>query len=288
MAKFETNLSKKDKITIAIVLFVGVMFCFCWYLIKPAVTEIRSLSDDIEQAQLLQSQYKNKIITLSSAETIFGRVNDELVDSTSEFYEVMTSSAIDRMATSYVLGFGLFPEDLVINIPDGAVEEIPYAYSEAAEVQANMTAPVPTPMPITTTVATDSPDTTTQSATNASANTSVIVDSLLTPYNASMANATSTASSGVRYADLTLVMTGDEAACQALLDDLCTKPSVRITGFDWLFVDSVEVFNEETETIERVAPDYTRLRVSLRLYMADVADYGALVNEAVEAAGAEG
>ena len=283
MAKFETNLNKKDKMTIAIVLFVGVMFCFCWYFIKPTVTEIRSLSDDIEQATLLQTQYRNKIINLSSAETIFEKVNDDLVDSTSDFYEVMTSSAIDRMATSYVLSFGLFPEDLVINIPSGAVEEIPYAYSEAAVVQANISAPTPTPIPMPTTVTTATPNT-----AGTTGNTTVLVDSLLTPYNAAMANATSTASSGVRYADLTLVMTGDEAACQALLDDLCTKPSVRITGFEWLFVDSVEVFNEETETIERVAPDYTRLSVSLRLYMADVADYGALVNEAVEAAGAEG
>lgn len=287
MAKFETNLNKKDKMTIAIVLFVGVMFCFCWYFIKPTVTEIRSLSDDIEQATLLQTQYRNKIINLSSAETIFDKVNDDLVDSTSDFYEVMTSSAIDRMATSYVLSFGLFPEDLVINIPSGAVEEIPYAYSEAAVVQANITAPTPTPIPVPTTASTGS-SAATPNATGATGNTTVLVDSLLTPYNAAMANATSTASSGVRYADLTLVMTGDEAACQALLDDLCTKPSVRITGFEWLFVDSVEVFNEETETIERVAPDYTRLSVSLRLYMADVADYGALVSEAIEAAGAEG
>lgn len=283
MAKFETNLNKKDKMTIAIVLFVGVMFCFCWYFIKPTVTEIRSLSDDIEQATLLQTQYRNKIINLSSAETIFEKVNDDLVDSTSDFYEVMTSSAIDRMATSYVLSFGLFPEDLVINIPSGAVEEIPYAYSEAAVVQANISAPTPTPIPMPTTVTTATPNT-----AGTTGNTTALVDSLLTPYNAAMANATSTASSGVRYADLTLVMTGDEAACQALLDDLCTKPSVRITGFEWLFVDSVEVFNEETETIERVAPDYTRLSVSLRLYMADVADYGALVSEAIEAAGAEG
>lgn len=283
MAKFETNLNKKDKMTIAIVLFVGVMFCFCWYFIKPTVTEIRSLSDDIEQATLLQTQYRNKIINLSSAETIFEKVNDDLVDSTSDFYEVMSSSAIDRMATSYVLSYGLFPEDLVINIPSGAVEEIPYAYSEAAVVQANISAPTPTPIPMPTTVTTATPNT-----AGTTGNATVLVDSLLTPYNAAMANATSTASSGVRYADLTLVMTGDEAACQALLDDLCTKPSVRIIGFEWLFVDSVEVFNEETETIERVSPDYTRLSVSLRLYMADVADYGALVNEAVEAAGAEG
>jgi hypothetical protein len=287
MAKFETNLSKKDKMTIAIVLFVGVLFAFCWYLIKPAVTEIRTLSDDIEQAELLQQQYRNKIINLSSAETIFDKATDDLADSTSEFYEVMSSSAIDRMATSYVLSFGLFPEDLTINLPSTPVEEVPYDYSEAAAVQANNTATTPTPTPIAVTTSTGTASGT-AAGTGTTPATSTMVDSLLTPYGTARMNATSTAAAGVMYAELTLVMTGDEAACQALIDDLCTKPSLRITGFEWLYVDPVEQYDEETGTVTLIDPDYTRLRVNIRLYMADVADYSAMVDQAVEAAGAEG
>ena len=102
MAKLETNLSKKDKMTIAVVLFVGVMFCFAWYLIKPAIADIRSLSDEIEQATVVQAQYRNKIINLASSETAFERAVQDVSASTDDYYEIMPSSTIDRMATNFL------------------------------------------------------------------------------------------------------------------------------------------------------------------------------------------
>ena len=278
MAKFETNLSKKDKMTIAIVLFVGLLFCFAWYLIKPAVADIRSLSDKIEQAEITQAQYKGKIMSLSSSEAVFGRAVTDLSESTSEFYAVMQSSEIDRMMTNYVLGFGLFPEDLYISMPSGPVEESPYMYSDVAQGQSSVSVSTPTPTPTPASASTAS----------GSTNQSTVIDSLFTPYNQAKAEARSTAYSGVMAADVTLIMTGDEATCQALIDDICTNPSIRIRGFEWMSVDNQQVYNEETGEYEYVTPDYVRLRIDLRLYMADVADYDALVNEAVEAAGAEG
>lgn len=287
MAKIETNLSKKDKITIAVVLFVGIMFCFCWYLIKPAIADIRSLTDEIEQAEVTRTLYRNKIMSLSAAEPVFNRAVEDLHASTDGFYEVMQSSTIDRMMTNYVLGFGLFPEDLYITMPSGPVDEIPYVYSEEMRNQthaavAAMT-PTPTPDPLTeATPAADSND------AGTAADQSTVVDSLLVPYNQAKAEAVYTSSSGVVAADVSITLTGDEAVCQALIDDIVTNPSVRVRGFTWMEVDTEYVYNEETGIYEYVIPDYSRLRIDLRLYMANVTDYDALVNEAVEAAGAEG
>lgn len=287
MAKFETNLNKKDKITIAVVLFVGVMFCFCWYLIKPVVADIRSLSDEIEQAELTRTLYRNKIMSLSTAEPVFNRAVEDLYSSTDDYYEVMQSSTIDRMMTNYVLGFGLFPEDLIITMPSGPVDEIPYIYSEEMinqthDAVAAMT-PTPTPDPLT-----EATDTSVSGDTGTMTDQSTVVDSLLVPYNQAKIEATSTSSSGVVCADVSIVMTGDEAVCQALIDDIVTNPSVRVRGFTWMEVDTETVYNEETGVFEIIVPDYSRLRIDLRLYMTNVADYDALVNEAVEAAGAEG
>ena len=147
MAKLETNLSAKDKATIAVVLFVGIVFVFSWYAIRPTVMSIRSLSDDIDQAKVVEIQSRGKVMSLTSAESAFGRVVSDLRDSTDGFYDVMTSSQIDRMATNYVLSFGLFPEDLYITMPNGPVEEIPYAYSPSAIRQASMVIATPTPTP---------------------------------------------------------------------------------------------------------------------------------------------
>ena len=102
MAKLETNLSAKDKATIAIVLFVGAVFVFSWYAIRPAIMSIRSLSDDIDQAKIQEIQCRGKVMSLASAESVFEKVVTDLNDSTSGYYEIMTSSQIDRLVTNYV------------------------------------------------------------------------------------------------------------------------------------------------------------------------------------------
>lgn len=286
MAKLETNLSNKDKATIAIVLFVGIVFVFSWYAIRPAIMSIRSLSDDIEQARIVEAQSRGKVMSLASAEAVFDRVTEDLADSTDDYYDVMTSSQIDRMATNYVLSFGLFPEDLYISMPSTPVEEVPYPYSVAALVQSVMTTPAPTPEPDPM-MTTPAPGTNATDGTN-NQDQSTQVESLFVPYNQARDVATSTRNAGVYAADLTLVMTGSESACQALIDDLCSKHSLRITGFTWLDVDPIERTNEETGAVELVEPDYVRLQVNVRLYMTYVADYASLVSDAVQAAGAEG
>lgn len=288
MAKLETNLSAKDKVTIAIVLFVGALFAFSWYAIRPAVMSIRSLSDDIEQAKIEEAQCRGKVMSLTSAESVFDRVVTDLNDSTTGYYEVMTSSQIDRMVTNYVLSYGLFPEDLYITMPNGPVEEMPYTHSQAAVDQAEMlrtAAPTPTPDPVEEAVeeVSNAVDTV-LSGTDANA---MQVESLFVPYNQARDMAISTSFSGVQAVDLTFVMTGSESACQALIDDLCRKDAVRITAFSWLPVLPVEQTNEDG-TVELVEADYCRLQVSVRLYMTNVADYEALVSDAVDAAGAEG
>ena len=288
MAKLDTNLNNKDKATIAIVLFVGVVFAFSWYAIRPAIMSIRSLSDDIDQAKIVEIQSRGKVMSLVSAESVFDRVVSDLRDSTDDYYEIMTSSQIDRMATNYVLSFGLFPEDLYITMPNGPVEEVPYSYSQAAIRQVNMVVATPTPTPDPLEDAVTNISSTVSSVVSGTDASATQVESLYVPYNQARDVAASTRASGVQAVDLTLVMTGSETACQALIDDLCRKPAVRITSFSWMSVDRVEQVNEETGEVTFVEPDYVRLQVSVRLYMTNVADYEALVSDAVEAAGAEG
>ena len=290
MAKFETNLSKKDKQTIAVVLSLAAAFAFGWYLIRPAIISINDLSEDIDEAQITQAQYKSKIINLTSAEAIYGKAVDDLNSSTEQFSEVMQSSGIDRMMTNYVLSFGLFPEDLYITMPDGPVQEAPYIYSEAASTQTRAVISTPTPTPVGTVSlpgTSSSSGASDSSASGAAAVMSSTNDSLLTPYTRARESAYDTSSSVVECAYVTIVTSGTPEACQQMIDDLCHKESVRLTGFEWLDVDSVEQYNEETGEYEVIELDQSRVRVSLNLYMADITDYESAVSDAVEAAVAE-
>ena len=250
----QTNLNKKDKITIAVLLFAAAVFMIVWLLIKPTITTIIATNEKIEQAEVKQTQYKNKIMNLASGEVLYTKTVDDFNASTEKYYKIMDSSEIDKMVTSYVLKSGLFSENLTINMPTDSVEESPYIYSE-----------------ITSNVIVDS-DTTDTTSTNGN-------DSLLTPYLTARTNTNTTASSGVQSVGLTLVVTGSRKACQSFIDDICSKPAVRITSFSWSEVDKLEVYNEETGVVELKDSGKVRLTVSFNLYMADVADYSTAVSD---------
>ena len=254
----QTNLNNKDKKTIAIVLFAALVFAIVWFLIRPTITTIANTEDKIEQAQLTQTQYQNKLLYLTSGEAIYAKAVTDLNESTADFYPVMDSSEIDKMVTSYVLQSGLFAESLKIKMPDGSVEERPYVYSKI----------------------------TNNTSSSAAATTSNDAETLMAPYDKARKQTTSTASSGVQCVELSLSMTGTKAACQAFIDDLCTKPSVRITGFTWEKLDMVERFNQTTGQYEYVDSGKVRLKITVNLYMADFVDYESAVADAV--AGAEG
>lgn len=263
----QTNLSKKDKMTIAIVLFAALVFVSIWYLIRPNITSIMTISDKIEQAELTQNQYKNKLINLSSGEAIYEKTVSDFKESTAYLYPLMDSSEIDRMVTSYVLKSNLFSETLSIRMPTDSVEEKPYRYSSITVRTDNSV--VETPID-TSLSENETEDVTSDTSSEAKTTT---VDSLLTPYENTRYNCSSTKSSGVRCVSLTLVVTGTRKACQAMIDDLCTKDALRITGFEWSEVDYIEKVNPETGAVELVDSGKVRLKISINLYMADIADY---------------
>lgn len=268
----QTNLSKKDKMTIAVVLFAGLAFALIWYLIRPNITSIMTISDKIEQAELTQSQYKNKLINLSSGESIYDMTVEDFKASTSDFYPLMDSSEIDRMVTTYVLKSGLFAENLTIKMPTAAIDETPYIYSTLTNNRTVTTVEI-------STTATPTPAGSSGTAVT-STTTSTTVDSLLTPYDTARNKSRSTASSGVQCASLTLVVSGSQKDCQAIIDDLCTKPAVRITSFVWEKTITERV-NPETGNTELVDSGNARLTISVNLYMADITDYEAAVADAV-------
>ena len=267
----QTNLSKKDKMTIAIVLFAGAVFGLVWFLIRQTVTSILTTTEKIIEEKATQTNYKNKIIFLSSGEALYEKAVNDLNDSTADYYDVMDSAEIDKMVTSYVLQSGLFAENLVIELPKSTVEEVPYAYSS-----------ISTP---TSYSSSDDEDVEEDENDKVTVTTDDGADALTTPYLTARNNCTSTASSGVTRVGITLVVTGSKSACQALIDDICTKPAMRIESFSWDTVEPIQQYDQETGTTKTVDPGTVRLHISLYLYMVDVADYQAVLSDA--AAGSE-
>ena len=257
--KLDTNLRPQDKRTIAIVLYLGIVVLFGWYMIRPAAMKIGELDDKIRAAEATKQENKIKALQLSSAEILYDKAVTDINASTVKFYDVMNNSQIEKMGTMYILGFGLTPVDFLVDIRDGSyVVEAPYAYS-------NVTITKPAASSDTSTASTSTGK---KNLKDASYLATLDVKSLQAYYNQAIADANTTQFAEVQCANITIVVQGPREKCQQLIDDITKKPSIRVNGFVW--TDAKEIWVEdEAGNKTLMNPDYKELRVSLRFYMTE-------------------
>ena len=255
--KFDSTLKPQDKKTIAIVLYIAVIFLFCWYLIRPAAMKFVELDDKIRTAEFTKQENKMKTMQLGSAEILYDKAVTDITASTKNFYDVMDNSKIEKMGTSYVLGFGLTPVDFAVDIRDGSfILEEPYAYSNIKKIEViepEEDTPVPTKKP---------------DLKNPTAMAALDVKSLQAFYSQAIAGVANTAPSEVQAAKITIVAQGTQEKCQAMIDDILKKPSIRVTGFIWS--DAKEIWSEDDKGNKTLMnPGCKELRLNLYFYMTE-------------------
>lgn len=262
--KFDATLKPQDKRTIAIVLYIAVVVMFGWYMIRPSAMKLGELDDKIKTAEATKQEYKMKSVQLATAEILYDKAVTDITASTKDFYDVMDNSKIEKMGTSYILGYGLTPVDFRVDIRDGSfVNEEPYVYSgikiskssKSSSSEDTTTDAAPTSAPIA-------------KINNAAAMKVLDVKSMQTYYSQAIADADSTKQSEVQCAKITIVIQGSQEKCQALIDDLTKKPSIRVTGFKW--TDAKEVWSvDEAGNKTLMNPDYKELTVNLHFFMTE-------------------
>ena len=256
--KFDSSLRPQDKKTIAIVLYIAGIVLFGWYLIRPGVMKFIELDDKIRAAEFTKQENKMKTMQLGSAEILYDKAVTDITASSKNFYDLMDNSKIEKMGTSYVLGFGLTPVDFSVDIRDGSfVSEEPYAYSNIKKIEILETEEETTPVP------TKIPD-----LKNPKAMAALDVKSLQAFYSQAIAGVTTTEPSEVQAAKITIVAQGTQEKCQALIDDILKKPSIRVTGFIW--TKAKEIWTEDEKGNKTLMnPDYKELRLDLYFYMTE-------------------
>ena len=256
--KFDSTLKPQDKRTIGIVLYIGIVALFSWYMIRPAAMKMIELEDKIRTAEATKQEYKMKTLQLGTAEILYNKAVTDIIASTKNFYDVMDNSKIEKMGTSYILGYGLTPVDFTVDIRDGSyVSEEPYSYSNIKIIKAPAATPVPTKKAV---------------SNQPVSLTSLDVKSLQAYYTQAIAGVTTTEPSEVQCAKITIVVQGPIEKCQALIDDITKKPSIRVTGFSW--VDAKEIWIEDEKGNKTLMnPEYKELRLNLYFYMAEKPDF---------------
>ena len=259
--KLETNLRPQDKRTIGIVIFVAVVALFCWYLIRPAWIKLGDLDDKIKLEEERKQEYRMKTINLASAEVLYDKAVTDITSSTTDFYDVMDNSEIEKMGTKYILKFGLTPVDFTIDLRDGSyVAETPYQYS-------GLKAPTNSKKKTSgSSSATPTPTSATKKTTNKTS--ALDVQSLQVYYYEAVSSVKNTTPSQVQCARITIVIQGPKNKCQSLIDDITKNPSIRVRGFSWRNVEPVYSVDKEGNKI-LMNGGYSELKIDLNFYMCD-------------------
>ena len=273
--KMDTNLRPQDKRTIAIVLYLGIVVLFGWYMIRPAAMKLGELEDKIRTAQATKQEYKMKTLQLASAEILYEKAVTDINAATVKFYDVMDNSQIEKMGTKYILGYGLTPVDFIVDIRDGSyVLESPYAYSDIRVIAAPADSSSDTTSKDTSATNTknstknNTKNSTKNSSKNAASMAALDVKSLQAYYSQAIADAKTTEPAEVQCANITFVVQGPQEKCQKLINDITKNPSIRVTGFSWS--DAKEIWVEdEAGNKTLMNPEYKELRVSIHFYMTE-------------------
>lgn len=276
-----STLTARDKKLLYMLVFIVIIFLFGWYLIRPLYKKTVEDQEKIIVASSLQAANETKVIGLSSLKNLNDKFAADLSESTSDYYDYMDSSEIDKLVTSYILKQGLLARDLTIAMPNEYVSESPYIYSGITVT--NSTVSDSSYDEITAVEAGDEKKDTDEEKTKSSSYYKDAVLGFLTGYHpeeisivaspmesyaSGQRSADSTQSSEILCVQLSIVVEGDPKIEQAVIDDLTHNPSLRVTGFNWIDLDPV-TFILEDGSIAVVESELSQLQISVNLYMKD-------------------
>ena len=247
---FNSAITDRDKKLIYGLLFIVVIFFFGWCMIRPLYKAIAETSEQIEEQSLIKSANEAKVIGLESARIITDQFDQDLAESTADYYPMMDSSEIDRLVTTYILKKGLIARSLSIQMPTGTVSEKPYIYSDLdlSPVTVN-TETVQTE----DTAVEEEEDKTKSYFSNAvlafltgyQSEKMTIIDSPVEEYTAALSSTSDTAASGIYCVTLSIMVEGDEKTEQEIIDELSHNPSVRLVNFNWIELDPITYLQED-------------------------------------------
>ena len=276
-----STLTARDKKLLYMLVFIVIIFVFGWYLIRPLYKKTVEDQEKIIVASSLQAANESKVIGLSSVQSLNDKFAADLSECTSDYYEYMDSSEIDKLVTSYILKQGLLARDLTIQMPDEYVSETPYLYSGITVNNSSVSDS--SYDELTTVEATDEKKDTDEEKIKSSSYYKDAVLGFLTGYHteelsivatpmesyaSGERSADSTQSSEILCVQLSIVVEGDPKIEQAVIDDLTHNPSLRVTGFNWIDLDPV-TFILEDGSIAVVESELSQLQISVNLYMKD-------------------
>ncbi len=131
----QSGLTKKDKILLVFLINVVICFLLGYLVIYPNLRMAFKYAEKAiiqeSRKEVNDSKISNLPVMLADKESY----EEEVAANSSDFYDVMNSSEIDKMMTGMALDYGLDAYDLVIDISTEPAQTEAYIYSERGQGQ---------------------------------------------------------------------------------------------------------------------------------------------------------
>jgi hypothetical protein len=133
--KLDLTLTPKDRKLLVVLGVFVVVVGFCYWGIRPVVTKINRLNEQIEDEKDVQALNELKISELPLLRTDNEKLEGQIEDARNYYYDIMTSDEVDKYFTNMVLSYNLNSYDLTIQMPTECSALRPYQYSEKMALQ---------------------------------------------------------------------------------------------------------------------------------------------------------
>lgn len=133
--KLDLTLTPKDRKLLVVLGVFVVVVGFCYWGIRPVVTKINRLNEQIEDEKDVQALNELKISELPLLRTDNEKLEGQIEDARNYYYDIMTSDEVDKYFTNMVLSYNLNSYDLTIQMPTECSALEPYQYSEKMALQ---------------------------------------------------------------------------------------------------------------------------------------------------------
>ncbi len=131
----KTTMTERDK-KLLLWMFIGVIIVAIGYWgIRPQLKKYTELGKKIEKQEDQKKINQMKIMNLSGVEIQAEEYEKKIAEKKDEFYQIMTSSDIDRMMTEIAVDNSLYIYDLRFTMPQSPSERMAYQYSELYQQQ---------------------------------------------------------------------------------------------------------------------------------------------------------
>ena len=131
----KTNMSGKDKTLLTVMFIIVIVVSIGYWGILPQVKKYNALEEKIDKEVSTRKLNQQKITNLVFVEDSANEYEEKIAERKGEFFDIMTSSEVDRMMTEMALADDLDIYDLRFNMPTKPTERLAYQNSELYQIQ---------------------------------------------------------------------------------------------------------------------------------------------------------